>query len=554
MTQRVSGDATILAMESPQEQLQTKTVSVEPTEITMGLGRRSANFFGYIVTFIVAYAVVANLIVAGDVIAYFVLEMENFPTSVFGIEKIIAFVVSTLLAWITGRYFHWSVFRKVTRPYAPHSPVLRITFFTFYSIFVLAFVLVITPSTLGLFYKDIQPIDDTDLQLPTLSIQDDQNALPDLMAASEALDRTYDTEKLRDILGGKTWDAAFAAQAIASNTAAINLYASAASKPIFQNPVTAEPDTLTPASVLPSLAIWRTLDRFNGLYAQYLARQGESSEAFQTALVGVNIGHKIETSQGHLIDWLTGRAIKVQALETIQMIIASSTTSSRELKSVAASLKMYSNDASGLVKTHKADYYSLKNLYQSIAYGDTNASTSSIPNGLQKLSAIDKTNFYYHPNETISNLATDIRGEINVSQSACDSIATHKPTRLSPSNLYFLFFTPNAIGKVLHDVVSARSDSTKRKQCQENALLSAVRLFAALKAYQQDNKRLPTSLDALVPIYLSDMPLDPFSGQKFRYNPTKKIIYSIGPDKQDVGGSTSGRWDQMSNPTFSIVF
>jgi len=88
--------------------------------------------------------------------------------------------------------------------------------------------------------------------------------------------------------------------------------------------------------------------------------------------------------------------------------------------------------------------------------------------------------------------------------------------------------------------------------CQENTLLSATRLLAALKAYQQDNKKIPGSLAELVPTYLTDMPLDPYSGQTFKYDPVKKVIYSVGKDKKDVGGSTGDSWELMENPTFTF--
>lgn len=548
-------------MESPQEQFQSTPTSLPPTlqatiqtETTVGLGRRIGFLVGYIFTFVVAYAVIANVLVIGTLIVYFIL-WENLPSGAFGIEKVAAFIVAIFLAWITGKYFHWQVFKRVVKPHPAHGRILRVSFFALYSMFILAFVLVITPSVLGLFFRDIATTDDTDLQLPTLSIQDNQNALTDLTTAGEALDKTYDTEKLRAILSGKTWDAAFAAQAIASNTPALSLYATAASKSVFQDPVPAKPDTLSPASILPTLSPWRTLDRFNGVSALYLAHQGKSAEALQTVLVGVNVGHKIETSQGHLIEWLVGYAIKIQALETIQRIIASSSITTKDLKSVAESLRTYTDDRSGLIKAMKVEYYSMKNQIDMIAHGDTQ-DAGGTGNLIMLSSSIDRTSFYFHPNQSISYLADERKDDIKNIQSGCNVIKQKEITKLAPTNLALLYFTPNAIGIILHDIVAVSlGNNLNTKVCQENTLLNATRLLAAIKAYKQDNKgKLPTSLDELVPTYLSDMPLDPFTGQAFKYDPAKQIIYSIGQNKKDVGGSVGDSWNQMENPTFSVAF
>ena len=113
-----------------------------------------------------------------------------------------------------------------------------------------------------------------------------------------------------------------------------------------------------------------------------------------------------------------------------------------------------------------------------------------------------------------------------------------EPIKTLPSNLWLLYVTPNAIGKVLHDVTAVSLDSAKQKACQENTLLAATQLMAGIKAYQQDNKKLPATLDALVPTYLTDMPLDPFSGKEFKYDATAKTISSVGQD----------------TPTFSVAF
>src|SRR3989344_3491603 len=76
----------------------------------------------------------------------------------------------------------------------------------------------------------------------------------------------------------------------------------------------------------------------------------------------------------------------------------------------------------------------------------------------------------------------------------------------------------------------------------------------AIKAFTNENRNYPASLNELVPRYLPSIPQDPFGDKALKYSMNKKIIYSVGRDMQDTGGSTGDDWRQMSDPTFEIDF
>jgi hypothetical protein len=60
----------------------------------------------------------------------------------------------------------------------------------------------------------------------------------------------------------------------------------------------------------------------------------------------------------------------------------------------------------------------------------------------------------------------------------------------------------------------------------------------AIRAFQQDEGRLPGSLAELTPKFLPAPLPDPFSGEPLRYLPSGSsfLLYSVGPDLQDNGG------------------
>lgn len=73
----------------------------------------------------------------------------------------------------------------------------------------------------------------------------------------------------------------------------------------------------------------------------------------------------------------------------------------------------------------------------------------------------------------------------------------------------------------------------------DKALHAAAWAGIAVDRYRLDHGTFPATLDALVPQYLDEVPLDPFSNQplKYRVNAGSALIYSIGPDQHDDGGA-----------------
>jgi hypothetical protein len=60
----------------------------------------------------------------------------------------------------------------------------------------------------------------------------------------------------------------------------------------------------------------------------------------------------------------------------------------------------------------------------------------------------------------------------------------------------------------------------------------------ALERFRLANHRLPDDLRSLVPVFMQDVPADPFDGRPLRYKKLPKgyVVYSIGPDGRDDGG------------------
>lgn len=67
----------------------------------------------------------------------------------------------------------------------------------------------------------------------------------------------------------------------------------------------------------------------------------------------------------------------------------------------------------------------------------------------------------------------------------------------------------------------------------------AARVAVAIERYRRDHDdAVPATLDALVPAYLTALPLDPFADAPLRFlrTDTTYVVYSVGPDGRDDGG------------------
>lgn len=82
---------------------------------------------------------------------------------------------------------------------------------------------------------------------------------------------------------------------------------------------------------------------------------------------------------------------------------------------------------------------------------------------------------------------------------------------------------------------------TLEKSATAVAALRAVEAAVAVERYRlAHNNALPDSLNQLVPQYSTAVPSDPFDGQPLRYrkaSPEGFVVYSLGPDRQDDGGT-----------------
>lgn len=426
-------------------------------------------------------------------------------------------------------------------------------------IVILVIVIIISiPSFLNLSAKDIPPINDADLLLKKVIVPDSENAYFDLIKLDKII---YEPEGssniILDMVSGKVWDEKIAEEIVSRNIQAFVIFAEAARKPKFQDPASSDPANMTPNTVLPSMNTWRKMARLSAIRAMHLFRQGKDKEAMDEALNSVKIGQKIQESQVFLIEYLVAMAMKSVGLETLHKVVASSKLSSIEFINYAKELNAFYKNENGLINSFKGEYHIGSWTMDALVSGNKEVLKEIIGEEESENSEIAKkvkNNYYFQPNKTKLLFAEYARANIRSVNQLCGEIKATEIPRLAPTNPAKLYTEENAIGKILHDVAAASLTSVSTKKCQEDLLVATTQTIIATKAFKKDTGKYPALLNELAPRYLASIPVDPFDGKPLKYSAAKKIVYSVGQDMKDSGGSIGDDWRQMSDPTFKLGF
>ncbi|MEI6211634.1 MAG: hypothetical protein WCR06_08405 [bacterium] len=100
-----------------------------------------------------------------------------------------------------------------------------------------------------------------------------------------------------------------------------------------------------------------------------------------------------------------------------------------------------------------------------------------------------------------------------------------------------LLWRGNAVGAILVATLLPSMESVNKQLCRGKCDLAGVRLLIALRRYERANGSLPDRLDDLVPGFIEAVPADPFDGQPLRYSSERRIIWAVGENLRDDGGS-----------------
>jgi len=398
--------------------------------------------------------------------------------------------------------------------------------------------------------RDIPSAEDEDLQPIRQDIPDEENAFSYWTRAAEKL-YWPESEDVSGMALGEHWDEELATRILERNEEALDLLEQALARGRCQVPVS---DYM--AEDIPSLLPLVRSAVLLLVRARALFNAGDESQAFEEAMKVVRLGQMLEGLGGSLVHYFCGSLAKEMALGQLRGFAATTHVEARVLKKYVDELRAYTADTNGLVNALRIEYQREAATLEKIQAGGPIMEDQTLPGLLFQRSGrrpiqfkLNKTKriyaeVYRYWIRSVSRLYVDVG-----SGALPDS-----PLPEGPWAPVTLLLSGNATGIIVTITMPTWVHVCYRKS-YENVLVAATRLLLAMKAYELRTGDLPQSLQELVPDCIDAVPLDDFDDLPMRYSPEKMIIYSVGTDLGDSGGSNEedGKRD-MSEPTFRIDF
>ena len=400
--------------------------------------------------------------------------------------------------------------------------------------------------------------DDSQVRLQAVSVPNEDNGFFDLSAVTDEMIFEPRGGFLLDYADYKNpveWNQQEVDETLAQSAVALALFDLAVAKSHFQIPDYADPENISLETKIYPMSNWRIIARVQAIKALSLSRANRPDEALREAVKINKLGHQIIVGHNSMIGTLVGISIQQLGSETILRILPFGTPSTEVLAEVRNTLKNSSDNVEGYRDAFRGEYTNIANTIQESINQELDENIQYlVDEGEVSRSYADfvKYGYYYKPNQT-QNLYINLhKQEIEAIGTKCDldELGQELQSNIGEISSGKIVFTENAIGKMLYSLTGLALSSVLEKGCENDLIARVAEIQLALREYKSEHNIL---LNDYQPLF-STSPLDPFDHQPIRYNANKRILYSVGPNKKDVGGSTGDDWTQMENPTFEIKF
>lgn len=386
--------------------------------------------------------------------------------------------------------------------------------------------------------RDIPEPDVIDLAVERPEIPPDDNAYTYFTAATNAFYWPTNSALVTDFIDGETVDTEALATVLMRNEKTATLIRRGVECQRCITPEVTGFDTL-----LPYIRPWRNMGRILAAKTRHDRIAGRYAQATEACILHLKFADLIQGDAECIINYLVGIAILDIGLAQARDLARDPGMSSQELKKLSEALASVGPFAPGLIRAIKVEYKVVANTIDDLGKGnfsmdDLSSLSGSDPPSILKGKRI--AGYFFQPNRTKLTFANLYRDMI-----------TNAPLCYAEMNLYDvedvlglgenklkLLTRPNAIGKILYAMLIPALDSLLERKSRAECGVAATHLLTAIHSFNKRNGSFPETLQDLIPADLDAVPVDPYDGQEFRYKVEERLLYSVGKDGKDSGGST----------------
>jgi len=387
--------------------------------------------------------------------------------------------------------------------------------------------------------QDIDPPDFSDLVPQRQPVPEEENAYLLLLEASKQY-----VEDEQDLIT-KFWDGeSFDEQALLvlfeANQAAISNIHEAVKRKGYWHEQEYSYDAL-----VPEITGWMELGKLMQVQSEWMRRERQLEDAIALTVDLNQFGVTVGGDGATLITHLVGMALAELGAEQSRRMVRDVNCPPELLQPLEISLRGGDRLYVGAAESLRAEFTTMRNTFAMLAeapeaYTDLGGESGGLT--LKTMTSIPLVwGYMLHPNRSMEIVAEEFRPVIAGLQTPWSADLNQDPDEM-PAALDIPessreMAKPNRVGILLLSITLPVISGSVNRVLQIQASREATRILIGLRLYELSEGRLPERLDELVPGYLERIPVDPFSGQPFRYDREREIVWSVGKDRVDQGGS-----------------
>lgn len=380
--------------------------------------------------------------------------------------------------------------------------------------------------------RDVAPPDGTEFAAARPDVAPADNAFTYFLEATDLLVDTTNAALFVDFRTGKAPASDELRELIAKNAECLALV-----KRGTECAICLAPPVETIETLVPYVGPWLHMQRILEARARLARLDGRFAAAADDLAVGLRFGDLVQKNASSLITYLVGVAIFSSSAEAAMELARDPAAPPETLARLAAELERAGPFDGGLVRALKTEHRTACNVVDDLREKQEQMMLSACidSNSNRWIRWMRNSRYFFKPNQTKRDLAEVHRFMI---ERASRIYADMKPFDVSDKEGGPLAeLRPNAIGNFIF-LIMLPSEKIVESRCRTDGMLAGAKLTVACNRFARDQGRWPAELQELVPEYLNEVPRDPYDGVPFRYSAEKSLVWAVGTNLTDEGGST----------------
>lgn len=385
--------------------------------------------------------------------------------------------------------------------------------------------------------RDIPEPDFSDLDFPFVAVAAESNAHTWFMQAGKLVVWGKNEREVSNGLRNSLTNSAEVEEVLATNAPALALLRRGLACDICQPPTTTSLIMATNYNMIIHQEI--ILAKVLRLDQRWKSCNGDVDGALADCLELLRFGDLQTRHAPTLVQYLVSRATLTMGLAACRELVASNRLNESSLLLLDAAVSHVDTGTNGLPVAICGEFQFHSGMLRDfhagrIPFGQMTDNSAA----RYYLRKFGMPQFLVKPNETRLLFASGCRETIrNVRHLYRDMRFRDFDGKLARDARRRLIWRGNAVGAILVATLLPSMESVNKQLCRGKCDLYGVRLLIALRRYERAKGSLPERLDDLVPGSIEAVPADPFDGQPLRYSRERRIIWAVGENLRDDGGS-----------------